>query len=73
MLIRNQDENGITTYMVCNDAGSCLLYTTDGYMAHLIHYLSRGIDPALRLTVGGDPGTRQARHPVFHHVRRYSR
>jgi hypothetical protein len=73
MLIIDRDECGITMYMVCNDAGSCLIRTADGYIAHYIHYLSKGIDTNLRLTVGGDPGTRQATHPVFHHVRRYSR
>ena len=73
MLYANFDENGITMYMVCNDAGLCLIRTSDGFIAHYVHALSRGVDTNLRLIVGGDPGTRQSRHPVFHHVRRYRR
>jgi hypothetical protein len=71
MLFTSRNEWGITTYTVCNDAGQCLIHTTDAYMARVVHLLSRGVDTNLRLTVGGDPGTRQARYPVFHHVRRY--
>jgi hypothetical protein len=73
MLIRTQDDNGMTTYMVCNDAGTCLIFTTNGYMAQYIHLLSKGVDLNLRLTIGGDPGTRKGTAPIFHHVRRYNK
>ena len=73
MLFTTRDQWGITTYTVCNDAGDCLIRTTNGYIARVLDPLSRGVDTNLRLTIGGDPGTRQARHPVFHHVRRYQR
>jgi hypothetical protein len=73
MLFRDEDENGIITYMVCNDQGSCLIRTTSSNIANFVHRHSKGIDSDLRLTVGGDPGTKQAKKPLFHHIRRYSR
>ena len=73
MLFIDRDKYGCTMYMVCNDAGLCLIRTTNGAIAWYVHTKSLGVDPNLRLSVGGDPGTRQARRPVFHHVRRYRR
>ena len=73
MLFADYDDYGCIMYTVCNDQGLCLIRTSNGLIARYVHILSRGVAPDLRLTVGGDPGTRQARHPVFHHVRRYSR
>lgn len=70
MLLCDQDENGICTYMVCNDQGGCLIRTTSRAIAHFVNAHSKGIDPNLRLTVGGDPGTRLAHHPIFHHIRK---
>lgn len=70
MLFVDEDENGICTYMVCNDQGSCLIRTTSSHIAYFVHKHSKGIDPSLRLTVGGDPGARKAQRPIFHHIRR---
>jgi hypothetical protein len=70
MLFRNEDENGITTYMVCNDQGLCLIRTTSSRIADFVDRHSRGINPDLRLTVGGDPGTKQTKRPIFYHVRK---
>jgi hypothetical protein len=73
MLFRDEDEYGIITYMVCNDQGLCLIRTTSSKIAHFVNRYSKGISSDLRLTVGGDPGTKQARYPIFHHIRKYSR
>ncbi len=73
MLFRDEDENGIVTYTVCNDQGSCLIRTTSGIIANFVNNHSKGIDPNLRLFIGGDPGSKQAKKPIFHHIRRYSR
>jgi hypothetical protein len=71
MLFRDENENGMTTYMVCNDQGLCLIRTTSSRIANYVNSHSRGIGPSLRLTIGGDPGTKQARRPIFHHIRSY--
>jgi len=74
MLFCERDEIGaVTIYTVCNDQGTCLIRTTNGAIARFVHEHSKGINPNLRLTVGGDPGTRQKEKPIFHHIRRYSR
>jgi len=73
MLFRDEDEYGIITYMVCNDQGFCLIRTTSSRIANFVNRHSTGISSDLRLTVGGDPGTKQARYPIFHHIRKYSR
>ena len=75
MLFTERDEfGGSTMYMVCNDQGLCLIRTTNGAIATFVHKHSKGIDPNLRLTVGGDPGTKKSGpKPIFHHIRRYSR
>ncbi len=73
MLFRDEDENGMITYMVCNDQGSCLIRTTSGNIAAFVNNHSKGIDPNLRLLIGGDPGSRQSKKPIFHHIRRYNR
>lgn len=72
MLFTDEDENGVTTYMVCNDAGLCLIRTTSSRIAEFVERHSRGVPPSLRLTVGGDPGTRSTQH-IWQHVRRWSR
>jgi hypothetical protein len=71
MLFISQDETGCNRYMVTNDQGLCLIYTSDGAMATFVDKHSRGLDPELRLVVGGDPGTRGALAPLFHHIRQY--
>ena len=62
-------------FVVKNSAGLILIYTTSGSIAHFVNQFTPGLDPNLRLTVGGDPGTRKAdkNQKVFHHVRRYNR
>jgi len=73
MLFIDQDpDTGINTYMVCNDAGLCLIRTTSSRIANFVERHSRGVPPSLRLTVGGDPGTRSTQH-IWQHVRRWSR
>lgn len=73
MLIIDQDpDTGIRTYMVCNDAGLCLIRTTSSRIANFVEGHSRGVPSSLRLTVGGDPGTRSQLH-IWQHVRRWSR
>lgn len=73
MLTVDQDpQTGISTYMVCNDAGNCLIRTTSSAIAYFVEAHCRGINPKLRLTVGGDPGTKNQRK-LWQHVRRWSR
>ena len=71
MLFAEEDEDCQWVYMVCNDQGQCLIRTTDPAIARFVNEHSRGINPSLRLTVGGDPGTRRAPRQIFHHIRRY--
>ena len=73
MLIVDQDpQTGVSTYMVCNDAGFCLIRTTSSKIANYVDRHSRGIPQTLRLTVGGDPGTKTSQH-IWQHVRRWAR
>lgn len=71
MLYVSKDECGCDRYMVTNDQGQCLIFTSNGAIATFVDKHSQGIDPNLRLTVGGDPGSRQAKRPLFHHIRQY--
>lgn len=75
MLFVSEDECGIQIYMVCNDEGSCLIRTTDPAIARFVNEHSVGINPKLRLTVGGDPGTKRkdSNNKIFHHIQKYSR
>ena len=43
-------------YSVYNDSGALLIYTTNGKLAHFVAQHAPGVDPALRLRIGGDPG-----------------
>lgn len=73
MLSIDQDpDTGIRTYMVCNDAGYCLIRTTSSRIANYVDLHSQGIPATLRLTVGGDPGT-QSRTHIWQHIRRWNR
>lgn len=66
-------KSGLTTmYIVTNDEGLILLYTSNGKMAHYVSEKSKGIDPNLRLRVGGDKGTKTD-NPLWHHVRKFNR
>jgi hypothetical protein len=60
-------------YMVTNDQGLCLIRTTDSEIAKFVNQHSKGVDPKLRLTVGGDPGSKDKNPPIWKHVRRLSR
>jgi hypothetical protein len=73
MLIREQDQLGITTYIVCNGRGEMLIRTTNSKIAYFIEYhVRQGVDPALRLRIGGDRGA-EIQGPVWMHVRRFNR
>ena len=74
LFVDRDDVGGETIYMVCNDKGLCLIRTTNGAIATFVNDRSKGIDPNLRLTIGGDPGTKKSGpKPVFHHIRKYTR
>jgi hypothetical protein len=73
MLIIDRDSvTGETYYMVCNDQGLCLIRTRSSAIADFIERRVQGIPPTLRLTVGGDPGTKSERK-LWQHVRRWKR
>ena len=72
MLYFDRDSNGITTYMVTNDQGLCLIRTTDAKLATFVDAHSKGVNPELRLRVGGDRGTSKEKH-IWTHVRRFSK
>ena len=73
MLIIDRDETtGETFYMVCNDAGLCLIRTRSSVIAMFIEQRVKGIPSTLRLTVGGDPGTKTERK-LWQHVRRFTK
>lgn len=67
------DECGVSIYMVTNDQGSCLIRTTDAALANFINDHSKGVDPGLRLRVGGDKGTRQKNPPIWTHIRKFTK
>ena len=58
-------------FVVKNNAGLILIYTTSSAIAHFINQYTPKLDPNLRVNVGGDPGTRGKSPKIFHHVRRY--
>ena len=70
MLITGFDECGIPIYMACNDAGLCLIITRSHKIAAFVSRASKGVNPELRLTVGGDPGTSQPKPPIWQFVRK---
>jgi hypothetical protein len=72
MLYIDRDKLGTTTYTVTNDQGLCLIRTTNGKIATFVNAYSKGVDPALRLRVGGDRGTPNEKH-IWTHVRRFSK
>lgn len=69
MLYADRDQFGITTYLVTNEQDLCLIRTTDARLAWFVERNSYGINPELRLKVGGDPGT-ILNNPMWTHVRR---
>lgn len=71
MLFVTTDEIGIERYMVTNDQGLCLIYTTSRSIAHFVDSHSRGIPSGTYLVVGGDSKARRKENrPIFHHTRR---
>ena len=73
MLIREQDQLGITTYTVFNQIGQILIRTTNSKIAYFVeYYVRKGIDPSLRLRIGGDRGA-EIQGPIWVHVRRFGR
>lgn len=59
--------------MACNDAGLCLIRTRNRRIAVFVSEASRGVDPELRLTVGGDPGTHTKNPPIWQFVRKLAK
>ena len=71
MLFVTEDEVGIQTYMVTNDQGLCLIYTTSRTIANFVNQHSRGLPSGSYLVVGGDPKSRRRENrPIFHYTRR---
>ena len=71
MLFVSEDETGIESYMVTNDQGLCLIYTTSRAIAYFVNQYSKRIPPGYSLVVGGDPKSRRRENrPIFHHTRR---
>jgi len=59
--------------MVTNDQGLCLIRTTHFALADFVNAHSRGINPNLRLCIGGDPGTKEKNAPIWTFVRKTGR
>ena len=72
LIIDRDNRTGETFYMVCNDAGLCLIRTRSSAIANFVEKHVQGIPPTLRLTVGGDPGT-HAERKLWQHVRRWTK
>lgn len=73
MLLRDVDELGITTYIVLNDTGLCLIRTTNSAIAAFVEKHTPGAHPDLRLMVGGDRGARKGQSPIWTHVRKFTK
>lgn len=73
MIYVDYDDNGLEIYMVTNDYNECLIRTTNRGLAHFVNANSKGLARGMFLVVGGDPGSRKAYRPLFHHIRRYTR
>lgn len=73
MLDISRDRFGVTMYTVCNDQGLLLVYTSDATLARFVSkHVDQGVDPDLRLRIGGDPGTNNALDaPIWTHVRKF--
>jgi hypothetical protein len=62
----------VAQYVVCNEAGDCLIVTSSSAIAEFVESHIKGVPRELRLNVGGDPGTK-TEHKLWHHVRKYSK
>jgi hypothetical protein len=71
MLKVERDDCGIDTYIVYNDYGDVVLYTTDGQLARIVAYCIPGVRRDHRLTIGGDVRRSEKYIKVFHHIRNY--
>jgi hypothetical protein len=72
MLFAREDGEGVIQYVVCNEAGDCLIVTTSSKIANFIERNVKGVPSSLRLNIGGDPGTKTERK-LWHHVRKYNK
>ena len=54
MLFIDRDERGVAQYMVTNDAGFCLIRTSNRKIADYVNYYSYGAPLDARIAVGGD-------------------
>ena len=70
LFTRNFD--GITQYIVCNEAGKCLIVTTSSKIAMFVENHVKGVPEDLRLNIGGDPGTKVEKK-LWHHIKRYTK
>jgi hypothetical protein len=70
LIVREFD--GIIQYVVCNEAGKCLIVTTSSKIAEFVERHVKGIPPDLRLNIGGDPGTKVEKK-LWHHIKRYTK
>lgn len=67
MLVKERDDVGITTYTVYNSAGQILIRTSSSKIAYYVeYYVRKGVNPELRLSVGGDKGTLIEQHLWIH-------
>jgi len=70
LIIREFD--GMKQYVVCNEAGDCLIVTTSSKIANFVEANVKGVPASLRLNIGGDPGTKKE-YKLWHHIRKYGR
>lgn len=73
MIYVDYDDTGLEVYMVTNDHNQCLIRTTSRSIAYFVDAHSKGLPAGMFLVVGGDPGSRRIKRPIFHHIRKYSR
>lgn len=70
LIVREFD--GIVQYVVCNEAGDCLIVTTSSKIANFVERNVKGVSPDLRLNIGGDFGTKIEKK-LWHHIKRYTK
>ena len=68
MLYIERDEYGTSQYMVTNDAGLCLVRTSNRKIADYVNYYSYGAPLDAQIAVGGDRN-----HPEIGPIWRFSR
>jgi hypothetical protein len=65
------DDNGLPMYMVTNDYNDCLIRTRNQRIAYFVDANTKGIPRGMFLVVGGDPGSKKQKKPIFHYIRKY--